>query len=152
MKKKNIFIIALIVVFMSVLATKCVNAFSGSVEIDKNMIQFGKVEADDKDNGVGYFVIDETKAGTGYKLYYQAVSFPDDDYKKYIGGGLTAEQLKELIPSFDENEWIETTDKSFYIDRAKIKVSNHSTVWAKIVKTDNSTLYNYSTFQLEELC
>ena len=110
---------------MVIFSSKYVQAFSNSVELDKKAILLGKVEADEKDNGVGSMQIDETVAGSNYKLYYQVVIFPDDDYKKWLGGGLTAEELQALVPDFIEGKWIETTDKSFYIDRTKLEMADY---------------------------
>lgn len=148
MKKTRIFILLTFIILMVIFSSKCVQAFSSSVEIDKNAIIFGKVEADEKNNGVGSMKIDETTVGSNYKLYYQVVIFPDDDYKKWIGGGLTAEEKQLLVPDFIEGKWIETTDKSFYIDRTKLGMADHSTVWAKIVKSDNTEVYNYQTYAI----
>ena len=148
MKKTKISILLILILSMVIFSSKCVQAFSNSVELDKKAIIFGKVEADEKDNGVGSMQIDETIAGSNYKLYYQVVIFPDDDYKKWIGGGLTAEESQSLVPDFVEGKWIETTDKSFYIDRTKLGMADHSTVWAKLVKADNTEVYNYQTYAI----
>lgn len=147
MKKTKEIIMLLIIFMICVLASNSAKAFSSAIEIDKKAIQFGKVQEDANRNATGSMVIDESKAGSNYKLYYQVVAFPNADYEKYLNSsGMTAEQQYTLIPEYVKENWTESTDKKFTINRRNTGSISKWVVWGKIVSSDNKEYYNFQVY------
>ena len=56
--------------------------------------------------------------------------------------------IKNLIPTYIENKWIQTTDNKFSVDLTKFSGDQAFAIWVKLVTNDNKTYYDESTYTM----
>lgn len=58
-------------------------------------------------------------------------------------------EINKNIPEYTESNWIETTDGKFEIDVSAFSGEKAFVIWAKLVKSDNSVVYDTQIYSLE---
>ena len=58
------------------------------------------------------------------------------------------DSIKALIPTYIEENWIETTDGTFSVDLSQFSGSKAFAIWAKLVTSDGSTYYDEMTYSM----
>ncbi len=56
--------------------------------------------------------------------------------------------IKNLIPTYIENKWVQTTDNKFSVDLTKFSGNQAFAIWIKLVTNDNKTYYDESTYTM----
>lgn len=57
-------------------------------------------------------------------------------------------QIKELIPTYVEENWIETEDGSFSVDTTRFSGDKAFAIWAKLVSSDGTITYDEGTYTM----
>lgn len=57
-------------------------------------------------------------------------------------------QIKELIPTYVENNWIETYDKSFSVDLSQFSGDKAFAIWVKLISSDGTISYDEATYTM----
>lgn len=57
-------------------------------------------------------------------------------------------QINELIPTYIEENWIETEDGSFKVDTSEFSGDKAVAVWAKLVRSDGTTDYDVTLYTM----
>lgn len=94
-----------------------------------------------------------------YKLYYQFVEVTDEQYsqltalkEKYQNSEITyAEFLtryKQILPQYNEENWIETTDGKFEKDLSDFTGTKKFALWGKLVM-DTKTVYEAEVYTMD---
>ena len=57
-------------------------------------------------------------------------------------------KIKELTPTYNENNWIETKDKSFSVDLSRFSGNKAFAIWVKLVSSDGTISYDEGTYTM----
>lgn len=58
------------------------------------------------------------------------------------------DSIKALIPTYIEENWIETTDGNFSVDLSQFSGNKAFAIWAKLVTSDGSTYYDEGNYSM----
>ena len=105
-----------------------------------------RLEADENDPELEELASKLEVARTNYQKkateYY-------DKAKEYNAKADEAEaQVTELTPTYDDENWIESTDKSFKIDLSTFSDERKFVVWVKVKTSDGNSIYDEKMYTL----
>lgn len=97
-------------------------------------------------NGSGTLTVYDTNPG--YKLYYQYQEIDDETDKSLDDEDMTLEKAYELIPKYNDSNWIKTDDKNFAIDSTTFTGEKSFILWVKLVSADGTISYDFDIYSV----
>ena len=105
-----------------------------------------RLEADESDPELPEL---ETRVEEARTNYQNKATVYNDKAKEYNAKADEAEaQVTELTPTYDDENWIESTDKSFKIDLSTFSDEKKFVVWAKVETSDGNSIYDEKIYTL----
>ncbi len=88
-----------------------------------------------------------------YETAYTNYQNKANEYNKMIDEYNTKQdeanaKIKELTPTYVENNWIKTEDKSFKVDLSEFSGKKSFAIWAKLVSSDGTISYDECTYTM----
>lgn len=105
-----------------------------------------RLEADESDPELPEL---ESKVEEARTNYQNKATEYDDKAKEYNAKVDEAEaQVTELTPTYDDENWIESTDESFKIDLSTFSDERKFVVWVKVETSDGNSIYDENIYTL----
>lgn len=83
-----------------------------------------------------------------YELYYQCIEIEDSVYEEITNSNTTKERRMELIPKYNESNWIKSTDNKFLVETSKYTGKKAFAIWTKLKSSDGTVSYDVDIYSV----
>lgn len=84
----------------------------------------------------------------GYQVNYQYIEINDSVFEKINASDMTKEKAYDLVPKYNESNWIKSTDNKFSIDRSTYTGDKSFVVWAKLISANGTVNYDFAVYSV----